>query len=215
VLGTLSNDTALMDAHVGHSEAEIRPVLVSAGGGQSGDTLAYLRAAVRSRPLCPASISGDDTPWYVFVGWCVEETLFQQCVDELNDPPSVVVRRASKDFIGLLARCKMSISQGGYNTTMEVVSSGRPAVIVPVCDGNDVEQAVRAHKLAQISRMRVACVDYDEVGREWAVLPVSPEGIAAAARATLGDKRVYAETVRTDGGRVTAQWVVDLDAQQR
>jgi predicted glycosyltransferase len=203
-----------MDAHVGHSEAAIRPVLVSAGGGQSGDTLVYLRAAVRSRPLCPASISGD-TPWYVFVGWCVEETLFQQCVDELNNPPSVVVRRASKDFIGLLARCKMSISQGGYNTTMEVVSSGRPAVIVPVCYGNDVEQAVRAHKMAQISRLRVACVDYDEVGHEWTVLPVSPERIAAAARATLGDKRIYAETVRTDGGRVTAQWVVDLDAQQR
>ena len=48
------------------------------------------------------------------------------------------------DLCGEIARSTVSVSQAGYNTTMDVLRAGRPAVVVPYADGGEDEQTRRA-----------------------------------------------------------------------
>ena len=43
----------------------------------------------------------------------------------------------------------MSISQGGYNTTVETLQANAPSVIVPFATNRESEQALRANLLAK------------------------------------------------------------------
>jgi predicted glycosyltransferase len=61
----------------------------------------------------------------------------------------VIVERARPDFTTLLANCALSISQGGYNTVMEVLATGARAVLVPYAGGHETEQTLRVKLLAE------------------------------------------------------------------
>src|SRR3546814_8705770 len=62
--------------------------------------------------------------------------------------PGITVERARSDFVELLCRARLSISQGGYNTLMEVLATGVPGVVVPFAGGSETEQTQRARALA-------------------------------------------------------------------
>jgi predicted glycosyltransferase len=62
--------------------------------------------------------------------------------------PGLVVERNRHDFLALLARSRVSISQGGYNTVMDVLRSGAPAVVVPFEARSETEQRMRTERLA-------------------------------------------------------------------
>lgn len=131
-------------------------VVVSAGGGAVGEHL--LETAIRARPLSVAR----DLPWRVLVGVNLAEPTFQRLA-ELGGP-GVRVERARGDFAALLARCRLSISQGGYNTVMEVMSAGCRAVVVPYAGGLETEQTLRAELLA--ARGAFAVLPEAELGAE-------------------------------------------------
>jgi len=116
------------------SDAGKGEVIVSSGGGRLGAEL--LAAARAARPLTKLR----DAPW------------------RFLDGPE----RA--DFTTLLANCALSISQGGYNTTMEVLAAGARAVLVPSGGGNETEQTLRARLLAE--RGRVAQLPEDQLTPE-------------------------------------------------
>ncbi len=59
----------------------------------------------------------------------------------------VVVERYRADFTRLLARCRLSVSQGGYNTVMEILQARAPAVVVPFAGGAETG-AVASRALA-------------------------------------------------------------------
>jgi predicted glycosyltransferase len=63
--------------------------------------------------------------------------------------PGVVVERARPDFPGLVRRARLSVSQGGYNTVMDVLSAGARALIVPFSGEGQTEQLQRARLLAR------------------------------------------------------------------
>jgi predicted glycosyltransferase len=115
-------------------------VLVSAGGGRVAGPL--IEAALAARPLGPLR----DAPWRVLVG----EQFPAAGLDTLarSAPAGVIVERSRPDFQALLARCRLSISQAGYNTVMEVLRAGRPAVVVPFAAGSETEQSLRAELLS-------------------------------------------------------------------
>ena len=46
-----------------------------------------------------------------------------------------------------ISRSAVSLSQAGYNTTMDLLRAGTPAVVVPYSDGREDEQASRARRL--------------------------------------------------------------------
>lgn len=69
-------------------------------------------------------------------------------------PERVVIERARPDFPALLAGCAASISQAGYNTVLDLVAAGRPAIVVPFDAGNETEQTVRAEAMERAGLAR-------------------------------------------------------------
>jgi predicted glycosyltransferase len=123
-------------------------VLVSAGGGRVAGPL--VAAALAARPLGPLAAA----PWRILVGEHFPEAAFDELRRRARD--GVAVERSRPDFQRLLARCRLSISQAGYNTVVEVLQAGRPAVVVPFAAGSETEQSLRAELLSK--RKLVAAV---------------------------------------------------------
>ncbi len=116
-------------------------VLVSAGGGAVGAAL--LRMVLAARPLSLLA----EAPWRLLIGPNLPEADFRALAEAA--PAGVTVERARPDFAALLTRARLSISQGGYNTLMEVLASGVPGVVVPFAGGTETEQTQRAGVLAE------------------------------------------------------------------
>ncbi|WP_119167312.1 glycosyltransferase family protein [Algihabitans albus] len=114
-------------------------VLVSAGGGAFGRD--FLFSALRARPLSRAC----DLPWRLLVGDNLPETDFRALGQTV--PEGVTVQRAQPDFPAWLGHCALSISQGGYNTVVDILRAGCPAVVVPYQEGGQSEQRKRADLL--------------------------------------------------------------------
>ncbi|MEM7251355.1 MAG: glycosyltransferase [Pseudomonadota bacterium] len=141
-------------------------VLVSAGGGAVSAVL--VEAALAGRELSV----GRDRPWRVLIGSALPESDFARLA--AMAPEGVVVERARPDFRRLLRSAALSISQGGYNTVMEVLDAKTPAVVIPYAGGLETEQTLRAALLAD--RGFISTVDE-------AVL--SPQTLADAVDRTL------------------------------
>jgi predicted glycosyltransferase len=54
-----------------------------------------------------------------------------------------------------MAASAVSVSQGGYNTTMDILGCTTPAVVVPYGEGREDEQAARAQRLERLGALRV------------------------------------------------------------
>ena len=129
-------------------------VIVSAGGGAVGGRL--LEVALAARPRTALAEAG----WCLLAGANLAEPEFRSLADRA--PPGVAVERFRPDFAALLRRARLSISQGGYNTLMEVLDAGLRAVVVPYAGGLETEQTLRANLLAD--RGLVEVVSEDELG---------------------------------------------------
>ncbi|MEO3435456.1 glycosyltransferase [Inquilinus sp. CAU 1745] len=137
-------------------------IIVSVGGGAVGERL--LRIALEAARLSTYRwrlLAGPDLPGPVFAALAAAA------------PPSAIVERARPDFTGLLAHCRASVSQAGYNTVMDILAAGCRSVLVPFAAGGETEQAIRARLLAGAGRAQVL---------EEATL--TPEGLAAAVETT-------------------------------
>jgi predicted glycosyltransferase len=121
------------------------PVVVSAGGGFFGERL--LRTAIEAYSLCAPPSQLRRQLWHVLVGPNLPAARF----DALRAMASgnVIVQRNRDDFHDLLAHCSVSVSQGGYNTIVDLLALRVPALVVPYEDDSEREQAVRATALAQ------------------------------------------------------------------
>jgi predicted glycosyltransferase len=115
-------------------------VLVSAGGGAVGGALMRAALAARRRG-CLA-----DAGWRLLAGPNLAADEFSELTAEL--PDGVTVERYRDDFPQLLRRCRVSVSQAGYNTVLDVITAGVPAVLVPFAELRETEQTLRAERLA-------------------------------------------------------------------
>ena len=109
------------------------------------------------------------------------------------DDSGCIVEAARADFPGLLARCRVSVSQAGYNTVMDILAARARAVLVPFAQKSETEQTVRADALAN---------------RGWATIvsedALSPETLAAAVDRAADLPRPPANGVRAHGAEATA-----------
>ncbi|TVR99568.1 MAG: glycosyl transferase family 28 [Rhodospirillales bacterium] len=165
-------------------------VIVSAGGGAVGEPL--LRCALAARPLSRAAT----LPWRLVCGPGLADPVYGELL--FDPPPGVIVERWRADLPNLLRNCVLSISQGGYNTIVDILQVAVPAVVVPFADGNETEQALRAAILAGKGVMTV--VDPARL---------SPQSLAAAVDATLG-KPPTTIPVNLDGAAATAREIAAL-----
>ena len=170
-------------------------VIVSAGGGAVGGRL--LEAALAARLRTPLAAAG----WRLLAGANLPEPDFRLLA--ARAPEGVSVERFRPDFRKLLRSARLSISQGGYNTLMEVLDAGVRAVVVPYAGGLETEQTLRASLLA--ARGLVEVVGEEELG---------PESIAAAvSRALAKPPPGGLVGLDTAGAPATARALRDLAAR--
>ena len=85
--------------------------------------------------------------WHLLAGDNLDQEVFREL--KASAPVHVSVERARPDFQKLLAKADLSVSQGGYNTVMDVVSAGCRNLIVPFADAGESEQTFRARCFAE------------------------------------------------------------------
>jgi predicted glycosyltransferase len=137
-----------------------------------------IEAALAARALGPLA----EAPWRFLIGPNMAEAAFRDLAARADGgvPGGVIIERARPDFRSLLARGRLSISQAGYNTVLEVLAAGIPAVVVPFAAGSETEQSLRARLLAARGALTVV--------EEAALTPASLAAAiaAAAARGRVG-----------------------------
>ena len=121
-------------------------VIVSVGGGAVGRTL--LDTAILARPLSRLAAHR----WRLLAGANVPDAELADIAAfaaAAHSAGGITVERNRSDFPVLLANCCLSVSQGGYNTVMDILRAGARAVVVPFAGGAEVEQTLRARLLAE------------------------------------------------------------------
>jgi predicted glycosyltransferase len=168
-------------------------ILVSAGGGAVGGP--RLRAAVEARALSAERAR----PWRLITGGNLPQAEFERLQAQAK---GMTVERFRADFKDLLARCRVSVSQGGYNTVLEILASRTPAVIVPFAEAGESEQTDRARLLAAKGLLRLLPAP------ELDALRLAQEIDVASVMA------IPPFTINLDGGRQSATLILDALAKR-
>jgi len=167
-------------------------VIVSAGGGAVG--LALLRAALAARKLSPLA----GARWRLIAGPHLPAADYAALAAVLpaNEPGGVILERFRDDFPALLRRCALSISQAGYNTTLDIIRARPRAIVVPFAAAGETEQALRSALLAQrgvlhvvpeaaLDGARLAAAIVDALAAPFPAAPLAVRLDGAAASAAL------------------------------
>ena len=125
------------------SAGQSQQVLVSAGGGNVGD--AVFLAACKAAPHLP------ELQWLLLVGGSDERRAALTDLASSN----VSIEAPSPAFREMLMSAAASVSMVGYNTALDLLQTGVPAVLVPFDDGAEVEQGLRAEALAALPAIKV------------------------------------------------------------
>ncbi|KZL21011.1 UDP-N-acetylglucosamine--N-acetylmuramyl-(pentapeptide) pyrophosphoryl-undecaprenol N-acetylglucosamine transferase [Pseudovibrio axinellae] len=120
-------------------------IIVSCGGGAVGSAL--LRAALSASNHMPANLSHK---WRILVGQDIPEEEFGEL--SKSSSSQLIIERARKDFPALLRNAKLSISQAGYNTVVDILRAGIPSVLVPFAQEAETEQTQRSLSLMKHQR---------------------------------------------------------------
>ena len=127
-----------------------RHVLVSAGGGMAG------------YPLFRAAIDAHDVLWRdsaipmrLVAGPFLPEENWNALLTLGESRPWLELIRSVPDLCMEMRRAAVSVSQCGYNTSMDILSSNVPAVVVPYAEGREDEQLNRAERLADLGTLRL------------------------------------------------------------
>ncbi len=178
----------------------------SVKAGTSGGWKAIIRLSSEPTPREGfAGVLKDAPGWYVgdLHGHTMHSDAFG-CEDpgtpgvKRGCQPWEVVEAARPDFRRMLLNCDCSVSQGGYNTVMEILQaravSQTPAVIVPFATAREQEQTLRSQALARTGLV--------------VVLPaknLSPASLAAAIDQALTQKNMQLPLPDLNGGPATAR----------
>ena len=171
-------------------------VIVSAGGGAVSAEL--FRAAMLARPQTRLA----DRTWRILAGHALPQSAFEEIAAEALD--GIVVERARPDFTTLMANCTLSISQGGYNTVMEMMAARTRGVIVPYAGGLETEQTLRARLLE--NRGGIQTIDENTLDANC---------LAEAVNAALTTPPPDAFGLNTDGADTSAALIRDWLAIHR
>jgi predicted glycosyltransferase len=155
--------------------------ILSCGGTRS---LGFLRAAIAAftRARDAGAIAIDRLR--VFSGAHASAEEAAELRAAITDPRCELAAFTA-DFAPQLAAAALSVSRAGYNTTVQLLASGVPAVVVP--DPGMSDQGPRARRLAALGRAEVVSGDPPEV-----------PALADALRRALAGTRA-SHTLRLDG----------------
>lgn len=166
-------------------------VVVSVGGGGAAGRRLMAAALAARRAGCFA-----ETRWRLLAGTGLPEAEFAALRSEA--PAGVTIERFRTDFPALLRRCRVSVSQAGYNTALDLIAARVPAVLVPFAEGHETEQPIRAEHLA--ARGVAELVHESEL---------SPQSLAAAIERAVS-RPPAALAVDTGGARRSAEIIAGM-----
>jgi predicted glycosyltransferase len=125
-------------------------ILVSVGGGRFGHDL--LECVAHTAPILK-----DKIPHHlqVFTGaFSPDEVLvkLQQITKNLDN---ITIERYTPNFLNYMQQADLSIGMSGYNTTMNILSTGVKAMMMAFQGNNDKEQETRLKKLDNLGRVKM------------------------------------------------------------
>jgi predicted glycosyltransferase len=163
-----------------------RLIVASIGGGNVGGELLLATvtafAALPAEPPCRLQL---------FCGPYCDETLFRRLRQNAGTGANIRVDRFTDRFPAWLAAADLSISMAGYNTCMNLLQAGIPALVHPF--GQNREQRLRAERLG--GKAPIAVLDEADL---------QPQRLAQLIRRQLALPRVQPQ-VKLDGAAETAR----------
>ena len=122
-------------------------IVVSIGSGRyrSGHQLieSVIESAAILRQQVPHRI-------LIFGGPFMPDDVFARLTELTAGQPNVRLERYSPELLSLMQYAGLSISMGGYNTLMNVLTTGVRAMVFPYTTNGDREQNIRAEKLEEL-----------------------------------------------------------------
>lgn len=162
-------------------------VVVSIGGGAVGKELLHAAiVAAKAGSLAPRH-------WRLLAGNNLPEEVFQDLRTQAANDLHITVERARPDFRALLTSAGLSISQAGYNTVMDILIAGCPALVVPFAAEAESEQLFRARELERRGLLTVL-----EESQATAA------NLAAAAHRAINTGLATGHAINLDGAQGTA-----------
>ena len=168
-------------------------IVVSAGGGKVGAPLLRAAVAAHRSHLGPRGFTTR-----LVTGPFVPVDVYTELEEAAKDDPSLALQRFVPDLCELMAGSAVSVSQCGYNTAIDILRSGVPAVVVPFDGVQETEQSERAERLAALGVVAVV-----------PVAQLSGRALATAILDRINCPPANAR-LRLDGASVTAGIVEDL-----
>ncbi len=123
-------------------------VLVTTGGGEDG---AFLLKAYFA---CEAQLGAEcGIKSLIFAGPEIPERHRKEFREEAASHPCVALRDFTDDMLSHMNAADLVVSMGGYNTTCEILTLGKPAVVIPRTAPVE-EQLIRAQRMARLGLFR-------------------------------------------------------------
>ncbi len=169
-------------------------IVVSVGGGAVGARLLKIAAQAQQQ-------AGGGRRWRLLVG--ADTPPDTRATLAAAAGPGLIVEPVRADFIDLLRRSHVSISQAGYNTAMDILDARARAVLVPFATDGETEQSLRARAMA--ARGWAAVLDDDALNPR-----VLADAVAGAGRRPRPDSA----TLRRNGAAETARQVTAMLAER-
>ena len=167
---------------IGHND---RFVVASTGGGKVGGELlaAVVKAVVRLPGGCRLQ---------VFTGPFLDQESFFGL--KSFESPVIRVDRFTPEFLSFLDAADVSVSMAGYNTSMNLMAAGTPALVWPFAQNR--EQRLRAESLAKLGGLRILSNK-----------DLYPERLAGLMMRMLDEKKKPASEIDLNGAENTAAWI--------
>lgn len=129
-------------------------IIASIGGGRVGVELLWstIRASRLLQPTLPHRLK-------IFTGLYLPETDLRELSAECGRDRQIEVQRFTPDLALEMSRASLSISLAGYNTCMDIIVAGVPAIVLPFTGNNNLEQTQRAQKLSGLGLVQIITPD--------------------------------------------------------
>jgi predicted glycosyltransferase len=164
-------------------------IIASAGGGGVGKPL--LESAIYAFKKFGRDSSAR---LLVYTGPYIAEKDFAYLKSLANQ--RIKVEKFTSDFLAFMAAADLSISMGGYNTSMDIITCGVPALVWPF--GHNREQRLRAQRLAERGALKILKEEH-----------LQPDCLADIVAQTLSETRPAKLDIDLDGAIHTARWLED------
>jgi predicted glycosyltransferase len=125
-------------------------ILVSVGGGRFGHELLHCVAEA-------SAILEDLIPHHIqmFTGPFSPDAVLEQLETIATLRSNLTVDRYTPNLLQYMRQADLSISMAGYNTTMNILTTGTRALLLPFTGNDDQEQRIRSERLEELGIVQV------------------------------------------------------------